>query len=121
MSKRKAHNFRSRVERACRALLSRNHVVVVNIDPSGKQGLGNWKNCKSITSRQIVDAVCDIPHHWTIYIAGLCVGQGGEEYIKSLEVSPDRIHMAEKLTDVIQLFYKQVSDECNPNHRVAMA
>ncbi|WP_054064814.1 hypothetical protein [Pseudomonas asplenii] len=28
--------------------------------------------------------------------------------------------MAEKLNDVIEHFYNQVKDECNPNHRVAM-
>jgi hypothetical protein len=36
MSKRKAHNIKSRIERSCRALLSTNHVCVVNIDPSGR-------------------------------------------------------------------------------------
>jgi hypothetical protein len=121
MSKRKPHNLRLRIERSCRALLATNHVAVVNIDPSGRQGLINWKTCKNICSRHVVDAMCDIPHRWTIYIAGLCIGQAGEEYIKSLEVCPDGIHLAEQLTDVIEHFYKQVSDECNPNHRIAMA
>ncbi|MFD2641810.1 hypothetical protein [Pseudomonas japonica] len=121
MSKRKPHNFRARIERACRALLSSNHVAVVNIDPSGKQGLVNWRNCKNVSSRRIVDAMCEIPHRWTIYIAGLCIGQDGEEYTKSLEFSPEGVHLAEKLTDLIQHFYKQVSDECNPNHRIGMA
>lgn len=58
MSKRKPHNRRARLERACRALLSANHVAVVNIDPSGKQGLINWKNAKSIPpGRALADAV----------------------------------------------------------------
>ena len=60
MSKRKPHNLRVRLERSCRALLSSNHVAVVNIDPSGRQGLINWVNCKNITGRKIVDAICDI-------------------------------------------------------------
>lgn len=30
-----------------------------------------------------------------IYIAGLCVGQAGEEYIKPLVGCPDGIHLAE--------------------------
>lgn len=60
MSKRKPHNLWVRLERSCRALLSSNHVAVVNIDPSGHQGLINWVNCKNITGRKIVDAICDI-------------------------------------------------------------
>lgn len=46
MSKRKPHNFRARMDRACRALLSSNHVAVVNIDPSGQQIMMSWKSCK---------------------------------------------------------------------------
>ena len=48
MSKRKPHNLKARIARSCRSLLATNHVAVVNIDPSGRQGLINWMNCKSI-------------------------------------------------------------------------
>ena len=41
MKKRKPNDMRRRMERSCRALLATNHVAVVNIDPSGRQGLVN--------------------------------------------------------------------------------
>lgn len=76
MSKRKPHNIRARMERSCRALLATNHVAVVNIDPSGRQGMVNWKNCKNIPPGQrIADAVCDIAYSWTIYLSAFCIDQ----------------------------------------------
>lgn len=120
MKKRKANNMRARVERSCRALLSTNHVAVVNIDPSGRQGMVNWKNCKNIPPGQkIANAVCDIAHSWTIYISALCIDQFGTRYIKSTEVAPQGIYKAEHLTEVIEAHYRALRDECNPNHLAA--
>ena len=119
MSKRKPHNLRARIERSCRALLATNHVSVVNIDPSGQQCLVNWKSCKQIRSRQIVDAVCDIPHRWTIYLSVMCVGIGGEQYCKSVEVAPQGNYLASHLTDVIEATYTDLRAQCNPQHVVA--
>ena len=53
MSKRKPHNIRTRIERSCRALLSSNHVAVVNIDPSGLQGMINYKSLKNIAPERL--------------------------------------------------------------------
>ena len=108
-----------RLERSFRALLSTNHVAVVSLAPSGKQGMINWKNYRTIRSLQIVDALCDIPHRWTIYIAGLCVDEVGCEYLKSVEVAPEGIYLAIHLTDVIQRFLTEICDSCNPKHMVA--
>lgn len=119
MSKRKPHNMRARIERACRALLGTNYVAVVNIDPSGQQCLVNWKNCSRIRSRQIVDAVCDIPHRWTIYLSVMCVGTGAEQYCKSVEVAPQGNYLASHLTDVIEATYTDLRAQCNPHHVVA--
>lgn len=60
MSKRKPHNRHARIERSYRALLSSNHVAVVSMDPSGCQWMINWKSCKIIRSRGIVDAIFDV-------------------------------------------------------------
>ena len=79
--------MRARLERTCRALVSANHAAVVNIDPSGQQVLINWKNLKQIRVRQVVDAVCDIPHRWTIYLSVLCRDHFGARYHKSIEVA----------------------------------
>lgn len=119
MSKRKPHNFRARMDRACRALLSSNHVAVVNIDPSGQQTLMNWNSCKQIRSRQIVDAVCDIAHRWTIYLSVMCQKPNGEQYCKSVEVAPQGNYLASHLTDVIEATYTELRTQANPNHLVA--
>jgi hypothetical protein len=119
MSARKPHNMRARLNRSCRALLNSNNVAVVNIDPSGRQGLINWKNAKSIaTGRAIADAVCDIAHHWCIYVSALCIDQRGQRYIKSLEVVPQGMYLAAQLTDVIEAYYRDVINGCNPLHVV---
>lgn len=122
MSTRKPHNMRARLARACRATLNRNHVAVVNIDPSGRQGLVNWKNAKSIApGRAIADAVCDFAHPWCIYVSALCVDQFGQRYIKSQEVAPQGIYLAAQLTDVIETYYREVIDNCNQQHVVGSA
>jgi hypothetical protein len=120
MSKRKPNNMRARVERSCRALLSTNHVAVVQIDPSGKQGMINWKSCKNIPpGQQLADAVCDFAHRWTIYVSVQCRDQRGRCYTKSVEVAPQGNYLAAHLEDVIEETYKDLLAESNPNHRVA--
>ncbi|MDF3929838.1 hypothetical protein [Pseudomonas putida] len=119
MSKRKPHNMRARLERTCRALVSANHAAVVNIDPSGQQVLINWKNLKQIRVRQVVDAVCDVPHRWTIYLSVMCRTQLGERYHKSIEVSPHGNYRAEHLTEVIEAMYSELRSTANPFHLVA--
>ncbi|WP_236166365.1 hypothetical protein [Pseudomonas juntendi] len=119
MSKRKQHNMRARLERTCRALVSSNYAAVVNIDPSGQQVLINWKSLKQIRVRQIVDAVCDTPHRWTIYLSVLCRTEFGERYSKSIEVAPQGNYRAEHLSDVIETTYTDLLATANPNHLVA--
>lgn len=119
VSKRKPHCMKARIERACRALVATHHVAVVSIDPSGQQVLMNLKNCRQIRSRQIVDATCDIPHRWTIYLSVLCRTELGERYHKSVEVAPQGIYRAEHLTDVIEVTYADLRATANPNHLVA--
>ena len=120
MSKRKPHNMRVRMERSLRSLLTTNHVAVVNIEPSGRQGVINWANCKSIPPGQrIANAVCDIPHRWTIYLSALCDAGSGGQYCKSVEIAPQGNYLAEHLTDAIEASYKDLIAECNPNHLVA--
>lgn len=120
MSKRKPHNPRVRLERSCRALLSSNHVAVVNINPSGLQGMINWKNCKSIPpGQQLADAVCDISHRWVIYLSALCRDQRGHRYSKSVEIAPQGMYLAEHLTDAIEDTHKTLIAECNQSQVVA--
>ena len=120
MNKRKPCNRKVQIERSMRALLGPNYASVIYIDPSGHQGMIHWKNGKQILSKRVADALCDIPHRWTIYIAGICIRQDGAQYIKSIDIRPDGIHFVEKLTDVIEHFYNEVKGDCNPNHLVGM-
>ena len=118
--KRKPHNLQARIARSCRSLLATNHVAVVNIDPSGRQGMVNWANCKSIPPGQrIADAVCDIPHRWTIYLSVMCDAGAGGQYCKSVEIAPQGQYLAAHLTDVIEAAYLDLKAECNPNHVAA--
>ena len=119
MKPRKKNDMRRRVERSMRALLSSNHVAVVNIDPSGRQGMINWKNCKNIPpGQQIADAICDIAHHWTIYLGALCVDQFGKRYIKAVEIAPQGIYLVKDLADAIEHSYLALRGDCNPNHLI---
>ena len=119
MSKRKPHNLKARIDRSCRALLAANHVAVVNIDPSGRQGMINYKSLKNIAPGKIGQVVCGIAHRWTIYLSVLCIDARGDRYSKSIEVAPDGVYLSDHLEDVIEHCYKQVSDSANQSQRGA--
>ena len=119
MSKRKTHNLQARIARSCRSLLASNHVAVVNIDPSGRQGMINYKSLKNIAPGKIWQAVCDIAHRWTIYLSVLCIDTRGDRYSKSIEVVPDGVYLSDHLEDVIEHCYKQLRDAANQNQMVA--
>jgi len=120
MSKvRKPHSLKNRIERSCRALLSANHVAVVNIDPSGRQGMINYKSFKNIAPGEIGQAVCGIPHRWTIYLSVMCLDARGDRYTKSVEVAPDGVYLSDHLADVIEHCYRELRDSANPTQMVA--
>ncbi|MEE4683604.1 hypothetical protein V2K59_02000 [Pseudomonas alliivorans] len=119
MKRRKANNCFVRAQRNCRALLSTNHVAVVNIDPSGSQIMVNWKSCKQIRSLAIANALFDFAYRWTIYISAMCRDERGAEYVKSVEISPEGFHKVERLTDAIERYYLELRGSCNKNHLVA--
>lgn len=119
MSKRKAHNLQARIARSCRSLLASNHVAVVNIDPSGRQGMINYKSLKNIAPGKIGQAVCGIPHRWTIYLSALCIDARGDRYSKSVELAPDGIYLSDHLEDVIEHCYMKLRAEANQSQMVA--
>ena len=119
MSKRKPRNIRTRIERSCRALLSSNHVAVVNIDPSGHQGMINYKSLKNIAPGKIGQAGCEVPHRWTIYMSVLCIDVRGDRYSKSVEIAPDGVYLSDHLEDVIEHCYTELRKSANQNQMVA--
>lgn len=117
---RKPNNMQPRMQRSLSAVLRTNHIAVVSIDPSGRQGMVNYKSCKNVPpGPRIAAAMCDYAHKWTIYVAGLCVDQKGERYVKAEEIAPQGIYLAAHLTDVIETTYRALLDTCNPQHLVA--
>ncbi|WP_137822153.1 hypothetical protein [Pseudomonas sp. D(2018)] len=124
MSKRKPYNHRARLHAYFKAMLSSNHVAVVDAEGSGVQTLINWKKAALITSKgrtAIVDAVCDIPHHWCIYLAALCRDHEGKRYMKAVEVTPQGVYLAKDLEQVIETYSVELRDGCNPKHLQGMA
>lgn len=120
MSKiRKPNNCFARAERNCRALLSTNHVAVVNIDPSGLQIMTNWKSHRQIRSVAIANALFDFAYRWTIYISAMCRDERGAEYVKSVEISPAGVHKVERLADAIEHYYLDLRNSCNQRQLVA--
>lgn len=117
---RKPNNMQTRMQRSLSAVLRTNHIAVVNIDPSGRQGMVNYKSCKNVPpGPRIAAAMCDYAHKWTIYVAGLCVDHKGERYVKAEEIAPQGIYLAAHLTEVIETTYRALLDTCNPQHLVA--
>lgn len=120
MSKvRKPNNLKARVDRSCRSLVRANHVAVVNIDPSGRQGMINYKSLKNIAPGKIGQAVCEITHRWTIFLSAICIDQAGNRYLKSVEVAPDGMYLSDHLEEVIEHCYREIRDSANPQHMVA--
>lgn len=120
MSKRKPHNPRHRVERSLRSLLKSNHVAVVCIETTERQGLINWKNCKSIApSPAIADAVCEIAHRWTILVGVMCQAPDGSQYLRCEEAAPQGVYLAAHLSDVIAKVHDDFLAGANPNQVVS--
>ena len=86
---RKSNNTAVRMQRFTRALRRQHHIAGVHIENPERQGLINWRNCKSVAAGpQLASGICDIAHHWTIYLAVFCRSPNGECYIKAEEIAP---------------------------------
>ena len=117
--KRKPYNPLKRFIRERKALLRLHRVAVVTVDPSGRQGLIDWSTRNNIIpGSSIADAVCNIAHHWTIYLACFCIDDKGERYIKPLEIAPEGIYVSDDLAEVIRHYYTELRASCNPRHLV---
>ncbi|WP_085696313.1 hypothetical protein [Pseudomonas sp. B26(2017)] len=120
MSKRKAHNLQRRLDRVAYSMIASHNAAVVAIDPSGRQVMIDWRKCRQIRNVTIANALCDIPHRWTIYIAAFGINELGDRYMKSKEIQPVGMYRTDSLNDVIEHFYDELRDGSNPNHHVAM-
>lgn len=126
MSRRKPHNHQARSQAYLGALLRQNHVAVVDAEASEVQVLVNWQNGKRISLKQprvyrlLVEAVCEVAHHWSVYLAALCCDQFGQRYMKSAEVEPEGVFLAKSLDAVIEHYAEELKANCNPAHFVGI-
>lgn len=93
---------------------------MVCIESTERQGLINWKNCKSIKpSPTIANAVCDIAHRWTILVGVMCEAPDGSQYLRSEEASPQGMYLAAHLSDVIAKVHDDFLATANPRQVVS--
>lgn len=117
MSKvRKPCNRKAQIDRARRALVRTNHAAVANVEPGDIQVMINWKACRQIRSRPVADALCDLPHHWTVYIAVFCRDEKGALYSKATEFTTEGIHLVANLEHLMIEKHAAVCASANPKH-----
>jgi hypothetical protein len=117
MSKvRKACNRRVQIDRARRALVRTNHAAVANVEPGDIQVMVNWKTCKQIRSRDVADALCDLAHCWTVYIAVFCQDLAGAQYSKATEFTTAGIHLVANLEGLMIEKHAEVCASANQKH-----
>lgn len=115
---RKHAQYRARIERASRSVLATNKVCIVNLnEPYFFQTTFHHGNRKMIKAgARIAQALCDIPHRWTIYMAVFLDTGNGQKYTRAIEVETTGIYKAEHLTDVIREHHTDLVAKQNPNH-----
>lgn len=117
MSKvRKACNRRVQIDRARRALVRTNHAAVANVEPGDIQIMINWKTCKQICSLPVANALCDIAHRWTVYIAVFCQDPTGAQYSKATEFTTAGMHLVANLEPLMIEKHAEVCASANQKH-----
>ncbi len=120
MTRRKPHNMRARLERAAGALLRQHHACIVDASVPEVQVMLNYKNLRQILTAQVASALCDLPHHWTVYISAICQS-GNERWAKSIEYELAGIHVITKLPDLFEQPVQNIIATCNPAHVIGHA
>ncbi|MFI8608548.1 hypothetical protein ACIGFL_09520 [Pseudomonas sp. NPDC077649] len=120
MSRRKPNNMRARMERAAGALLRQNKACIVDASVPEVQVMLNYVNLRQIVTRQVANALCDIAHHWTVYVSAICQN-GNERWAKSVEYELAGIHVITNLRDLFEQPVKDVIASCNPKHVIGHA
>lgn len=110
---------RARLERAARSALKMNKVCIVNLnEPHSFQTTMHASGKLIYATPRIASALCDVPHHWTLYLAVFC-DSGRERYTRAVELSPQGIYRSEHLTDVIREHHVALVEAQNQNHVVS--
>ena len=120
MSRRKPHNMRARLERSAGALLRQNKACIVDASVPEVQVMLNYANLRQIVTRQVANALCDIAHHWTVYVSAIRQN-GNERWAKSVEYELSGIHVITNLRDLFEQPVKDLIASCNPKHVIGHA
>lgn len=117
MSKvRKPCNRRAQIDRARRPLVRTNHAAIANVEPGDIQVMVNWKACRQIRERRVVDALCDIAHRWTVYTAVFCQEPSGAQYSKGAEFTTAGVHLLSGLEHLMIEKHAELCASANPKH-----
>lgn len=118
MSQRKPCNRRAQIDRARRALVRTNHAAVANVEPGDIQVMVNWKTCRQIRSVPVANALCDIAHRWTVYIAVFCQEPSGAQYSKAAEFTTSGMHLVANLEQLMIERHAEVCASANQKYVV---
>lgn len=110
---------RRRIDRVSRSILRVNKVCIVNLnDPYDLQTIMHYGGKLIHATPPIASALCDVAHRWTLYLAVFC-DSGRERYTKAVELEPQGIYRADRLTDVIREHHTALVEAQNSSHVVS--
>lgn len=122
-NRNKKHNPRKRHAAYARAMLKRLNAVVVWVagQNDGAVRLVNLKTGHEIpVVREIVNAVADVAHDWSVLCVALGRRQDGEEYIQTVPVVAPRCYQ-DQIADELNEVHMNLIRSMNPNHRSGIA
>lgn len=120
MKRRKPNNMKARMDRTIRGLLRQHRACIVDASGPEIQVMLHYNSGRQILSRQVADALCDIAHHWTVYMSAICQ-DGARQWAKSVEYELDGIHVITRLPDLFEQPIKNLIASCNPKHVIGHA
>ena len=120
MKKRKPNNMAKRMQAASGGLLRQHRACIVDASVSEIQVMLNYRNLRQIISKRVADAICDRPHHWTIYMAAICQ-DGGDRWHKPVEYALNGMYVITRLPDLFEQPIADLIASCNPKHVIGHA
>jgi hypothetical protein len=112
-----------RTHRLARAIVGRYKVAVAFA--TGGDGL-----CHLIHSRtgkqlradsNLITAIENVPHRWSILIAALCRKSTGEEYMQTKQITVPHVIYQRDIAGALSDMHDELCRQCNPNHLIGAA
>lgn len=122
-NRNKKHNPRKRHAAYARALLKKLNAVVVWVagQNDGAVRLVNLRHGHEIpVVKELVGAIADVPHDWSVLCVALGRRQDGQEYIQTVPVSAPRCFQ-DQIADELNNVHMDLIRQMNPNHRAGIA